>query len=156
MPVKCTPALTKLIVADLEEGLLLQPVCIAHGMSKSAVYLWQNKGAAGVEPYATWYAAVTQGSGKGEVVLGKRALRGDGKGESNGRASAAAKWLTSTHGKRYNPKITLQIERELDTLLEVLEVVLPSEMYAECLAALSDLDDDGRPLVLSPGSEVVA
>ena len=150
-PVQCTPELTALIVSDLEEGLLVLPVCIAHGMSKAAVYLWQQKGSAGKEPYATWYAAITQASGKGEVGLGRRALRGDQKGEANGRAAMAAKWLTATHGKRYNPKITVQIERELDVLLDVLAKVLPAEQYAECLAALSDVDDDGQPLILGPG-----
>ncbi len=148
-PTKCTPELTADIVADLKEGMLLQPVCIAHGMSKAAVYLWQQKGAAGEEPYATWYAAITQASARGEVDLGKRALQGDQKGEANGRSASAAKWLTSTHGKRYNPKITVQIERELDVLLDVLAKVLPDELYAECLAALSDVDDDGQPLILA-------
>ncbi len=153
MVAKCTPELTALIVADLEEGLLLEPVCLSHGMSTSAIYLWQQKGGKGLKPYAGWWAAITQARAVGEVTLGRRALGGDGKGEANGRAAQAARWLTSTHGKRYNPKITVQIERELDVLLEVLERVLPDELYAETLAAISELDSDGVPLILSEPAE---
>ena len=146
---KFSDALTAKMVVDLEKGHYLETVAVAHGLGISTLYLWRKKGKAGEEPYAKWLEVITRAEAQGELNLGNTALDGDKVGVSNGKATAAMKWLERTRGKKFQPKIMVQVEHELGILIDVLAAVLPDEHYAACLDAIIDLVDVGIPGVLS-------
>lgn len=57
-PTKCTPEVTRQVVAYLTRGLPIKTACIAAGIHPGAVREWIAKGKDGEEPYASFAEAV--------------------------------------------------------------------------------------------------
>lgn len=150
-----------------EKGISLQVSAQACGISAACAERWFRLGEkdwstwAGDEPpevgtHAAFFREVRRAQAMWEIGRLEDALRGDGVGVGNGKGKSAQWALTALGGKRYQPKVQIQVESEMSVVVDVLCAILPTEMYATVLAALGDLDDDGIPRVLSAGGDDVA
>ncbi len=152
------------IVELSRKGIPLQVAAQATGISGRCAELWMAKGEKEwdawedeEEPEAGTHAAffreVMRAGAQWEIDKFEDALFGDGAGVGNGKGKSAQWALERLKGKRYQPKIQVQVETEMAVVLDVLAAVLSTEMYAEVLGALGDLDDEGVPRVLSAPDE---
>lgn len=159
-PTLLTEAMHVAMVAYAKDGISLQVSAQACGITARCAELWfatgerdWNSWGDETEPEvpskAAFFREVRRAQAKWEIGAWKDALDGDGQGIGNGPGKSAQWALERTKGKRYQPKIQLQVESEMAVVIDVLSAVLPTEMYAEVLAAIGDLDDDGIPRVLS-------
>lgn len=148
------------IVAFSLKGIPLTVAAQATGISARCAELWMARGEKDwdawdqdVEPevgtHAAFFREVRRAAAIWEIERFGVALSGDMPGVGNGPGKSAQWALERLKGKRYQPKIQLQVESEMAVVLEVLAVILPTEQYAAVLGALGDLDDDGLPRVLS-------
>lgn len=154
-PSKLTPGLMESMEEDLLNGHYPETVAKANGISSATYYSWLQKGRDAVpgveatERYAAFLEMVERSQAKAEIALTTTALAGDMPGESNGVAKAAQWMLERSRGKRFQPRVAVKVEEETSVLLDVAAAVLPPEMYAELLGAMSDTDDQGIPNILS-------
>lgn len=162
-----TEAMHDSMVVYAGKGISLQVSARACGITARCAELWFADGEREwdrwpedsepeVPSKAAFFREVRRAQSLWEIGRLEDALRGDGVGVGNGKGKSAQWALTALGGKRYQPKIQVQVASEMAVVVDVLCAVLPTEMYATVLAALGDLDDDGIPRVLSAGGDDVA
>lgn len=142
-PTKLTPEVQAKIVTDLEAGLFADTAAMCAGIDPSTYYTWLRHGEQGLEPYASFLAAVTIARAVGEKNLFLTAAAGDPAGISNGPAKCALNILEKTRGKRYAARINVKVEEELESLIDVVERICSAKdcgCYEELLRALRSRD----------------
>lgn len=148
------------IVKNTRKGIPLVVAAEATGITGRCAEYWMAKGRKAwddwdseddpaVGTYAAFFREVTRSGAQWEIDKFETAMGGDQAGVGNGKGKSAQWALERTRGRRYQPKIQVQVENEMAMMIDVLEKVLPPEHYAAALAAMADLDDSGKPRILS-------
>jgi hypothetical protein len=107
------------IVAVVTDGAHVDTACAAEGIDRTTYYRWMQWGKEGKEPYSEFFDAVTRARAQAELDLLRTAKDGDELG-SSGPARCAQWLLERTRGKRYAARVSVKVEEELETLLDVL------------------------------------
>lgn len=133
----------------LEKCLPNTTACELAGISEATYYGWMSAGEEGLEPYASFYEAVTRARARGEecmvdvvhlATLEKRDAEGNPTGMVDWKAAA---WLLERRfPERYGAAVTVRKaeEKALGVLLERLREGLDPATWARCLEVLAAED----------------
>jgi hypothetical protein len=142
-PTKCTPALTKLVCKELEQGMPLEPAANAQGIADSTLYEWLDKGLQEIQPYAAFTDAVVRARGIGELRLLRTVLKGDTAGRSFGKAKSAAWVVEKTRRQRYGQQVALKEQDQIRVVLEVVRGICSKTDFDRICTRLDEIDRTG-------------
>ena len=116
---KCTPELTERIAQLIKAGNYRETACAASGVSSRQMREWLQKGAEGLEPFASFLEAMDVAEAGAEA---RHVLTITSASKEDWRAAA---WILSRkYHKRWGDKIQVEIQQTFEGLLELLEDVV--------------------------------
>ncbi len=148
MATKCTEARVDRIVEAVSKGHYLKTVCMANGVHSETLRKWMRDGRLGKAPYALFRERVLQAQAQAEIDMGDASLKGDARGEGNGKAKCAQWMLERTRSEHFSPTMTAKIKGVSDMFLDVCELTLPSDMVDKIYAALAETNGEGIPMCI--------
>lgn len=117
-PLELTPQLRDQLAKLISLGIPVRVACQAEGIGKTAYYEWRSRGAAGEEPYASFFAAINAARAKSEASITLNLISAT---KTDWRA--AAWWLEKLRPNRYGKRQTVVLKKH------------PSQMTDEEIAA---------------------
>lgn len=154
-PSKLTEAFVQKFLPMLEAGKPLIPSLLSCDVDDSTFRKWRTLARGGNEALVEFFTLVARSRALGELKLWGIATDGDGPGTSNGPAKCAQWALEKQFGPRYAPRVSVKVEEELETFLDVVERVCGSkdcgchEALLEAVAARAR----GEEISGAPGEE---
>ena len=160
-PSKLNPGVQSTIVAHVLDFVPLDVAAAAAGITDRTLHYWMAQGEkeyddweGDEEPepgtHASFFQSVRRARAQAQIKRIADAMKGDDRGESNGKAKCA-QWALERRSKQFQPQIAVKVEHEMAMMIDVLAAVLPPEQYADVLGAIEDVDDEGIPRVLTAG-----
>jgi hypothetical protein len=156
-PTKLTTEVRKDLIARLAEGAPISACCAVVGIDDSTFRKWRTLARNGDAAMAEFFTEVARARAEGELKLWGIATAGDPMATSNGPAKCAQWALERQFGTKYAPRVSVKVEEELETLLDVVERICESkdcgcyEAVLEAVAARARGEEVGGPEG-SPGS----
>lgn len=153
-PSKLTDALVEAVVASVKKGIAPEVACAAEGVSSASYYSWRKQGQEGVEPYASFWEAITRAIAISEISLVETVATGDDVGVGFGSSKAALELLQRRFPKRWSVQLKVEMADHLNRLIDVAQRVLDPASFEKLLEALADESGDGEappaPSLASP------
>ncbi len=141
-----------IIIASLREGNYREVAAAAAGVHRQTVGSWMQKGAEGVEPYASFMTAVIEVEAAVEADM-VRAIR-TAEGGKDAKPWQATAWLLERRfPTRWSGRVKHHVAEEIDTLMAKLKA--HPKLHEEVLLVLStpsDADEAGAIVPSASGA----
>lgn len=139
-PTKLTPEVQEQILADLRGGNYRTTACARAGIHRDTLYKWEQRGATGEEPYASFFDAIQKAEAEAEVEALTRirtaqpAVTGEGgRGADLWQKDA---WLMERRWpSRWGGRVRATVNDELAAVLKRIEAKLDPETFAKVVDA---------------------
>lgn len=155
-PSQLTPDVHDTIVRLVRGGNYLETAAAAAGIPAPVVRSWFYKGQEeDNEPYTSFHRDVIQAEAEKENDLVQRI---DSAGQSAEFWNANAWLLSRRHSKRWQEKVIVEVNNELEKILQHLEERLPKDIFTMVLEAMADTTSRTvkRPVeITSPGARAL-
>jgi transposase-like protein len=141
-PTKLTASTKTKLLRLIREGHYIEDAAQVCGIDDSTFRKWMIRGRNeqnGV--HREFFTAVTRARADAKVSLLRKVLSGDDRGVSFGPAKAALEVLSRAYPKQFSQRVSVEIERELDVMLDTAQRVLPDEWFLKLLDALEEKGD---------------
>lgn len=138
-PTIFTEELQAAIVAEVEAGGRYDDACEAHGVHRSTLYRWLERGELGEEPYDGFCDALMRARATAKLNAVKNVRAGMLPSKEPAADWKAEAWyLERTDSANYGPNAiaTIKLEREIGGILDRLKNTLAPDQYDMALVAI--------------------
>lgn len=109
-PTKLTETLQKAICKELELSVPEKYAAEMNGLHEDTFHLWMRQGAEEIEPYASFYQAVTRARAKAVGKLTRKALGG-------GKGSSLSVWFLERRFRKEYAPVSKEDEKQQDKII---------------------------------------